>query len=72
MAHRNCAIGAEGIFVILLVMERNGFWKTKIRGEIKGLDFNRHNKYHLARAAQEGIVFSLFYGAEIMQEMGCH
>lgn len=39
-------------------------------GQIKGLDFNRHNKYHLARAAQEGIVFSLIYGAEIMQEMG--
>jgi xylulokinase len=39
-------------------------------GQIKGLDFNRHNKYHLARAAQEGIVFSLIYGAEIMQGMG--
>jgi xylulokinase len=39
-------------------------------GLIKGLDFNRHNKYHLARAAQEGIVFSLIYGAEIMEEMG--
>ena len=39
-------------------------------GHIRGLDFNRHNKYHLARAAQEGIVFSLLYGAEIMQVMG--
>jgi xylulokinase len=39
-------------------------------GHIKGLDFNRHNKYHLARAAQEGIVFALMYGAEIMQGMG--
>ena len=39
-------------------------------GYIKGLDFNRHNKYHLARAAQEGIVFSLLYGLEIMQGMG--
>ncbi|HCL83354.1 MAG TPA: carbohydrate kinase, partial [Chitinophagaceae bacterium] len=39
-------------------------------GHISGLDFNRHNKYHLARAAQEGIVFALIYGAEIMQEMG--
>ena len=37
---------------------------------MKGLDFNRHNKYHLARAAQEGIVFALIYGAEIMQGMG--
>jgi xylulokinase len=39
-------------------------------GHVCGLDFNRHNKYHLARAAQEGIVFSLIYGAEIMQQMG--
>ena len=39
-------------------------------GRINGLDFNRHNKYHIARAAQEGIVFALVYGAEIMQQMG--
>jgi xylulokinase len=39
-------------------------------GQIRGLDFNRHNKYHLARAAQEGIVFALMYGAEIMKGMG--
>jgi xylulokinase len=39
-------------------------------GYITGLDFNRHHKYHLARAVQEGIVFALMYGSEIMQEMG--
>lgn len=38
--------------------------------QILGLDFNRHNKFHLARAAQEGIVFALMYGTEIMMEMG--
>lgn len=37
---------------------------------IRGLDFNRHSRYHIARAAQEGIVFSLIYGTEIMQGMG--
>jgi xylulokinase len=37
---------------------------------IRGLQFNRHNRSHLARAAQEGIVFSLYYGIEIMMEMG--
>ena len=37
---------------------------------IRGLQFNRHNQSHLARAAQEGIVFSLYYGIEIMMEMG--
>jgi hypothetical protein len=39
---------------------------------IKNLHFNRHNRAHLARAAQEGIVFSLFYGIEIMMKMGLH
>ena len=37
---------------------------------ISGLDFNYHKKFHIARAAQEGIVFSLMYGWEIMQQMG--
>jgi xylulokinase len=39
-------------------------------GHLKGLDFNRHRWEHVARAAQEGIVFALHYGAEIMQRMG--
>lgn len=39
-------------------------------GQVSGLDFNRHSKYHLARAAQEGIVFSLIYGSEILRDMG--
>ena len=35
-----------------------------------GLNFNIHNKAHIARAAQEGIVFSFKYGMDIMNEMG--
>lgn len=37
---------------------------------MKGLQFNRHHRGHVARAAQEGIVFALQYGIEIMKEMG--
>lgn len=37
---------------------------------IHGLNFNIHGKAHLARAAQEGIVFSFKYGMDIMNEMG--
>ncbi len=37
---------------------------------IHGVNFNRHGRAHLLRAAQEGIVFSFCYGIEIMQEMG--
>ena len=37
---------------------------------LQGLQFNRHQRTHIARAAQEGIVFALRYGMEIMQQMG--
>lgn len=35
-----------------------------------GLDFNRHQTAHILRAAQEGIVFSMAYGLDIMKNMG--
>jgi xylulokinase len=37
---------------------------------IHGLNFNIHNKSHLLRAGQEGIVFALNYGLEIMRGAG--
>ncbi|MEX2639596.1 MAG: FGGY family carbohydrate kinase [Balneolales bacterium] len=37
---------------------------------IQGISFNRHDQRHLCRAGQEGIVYALAYGMEIMQEMG--
>jgi xylulokinase len=37
---------------------------------LRGLEFNRHTRAHLARATQEGIVFALQYGMDIMQDMG--
>lgn len=64
-------IGAEGLLCFPFgngaerVLENSDPGST-----IRGLHFNRHNRSHLARAAQEGIVFSLFYGIEIMMEMG--
>jgi xylulokinase len=35
-----------------------------------GINFNVHNKAHVLRAAQEGIVFSFNYGLEIMGSIG--
>ncbi|MCD6565158.1 MAG: carbohydrate kinase [Bacteroidales bacterium] len=37
---------------------------------IKNLNFNIHHKAHLFRAAQEGIVFSLKYGMDVMKDTG--
>ena len=38
--------------------------------QLKNLHFNQHTHAHIARAAQEGIVFALYYGMEIMMQMG--
>jgi len=37
---------------------------------INNLNFNIHTSSHIARAAQEGIVFSFYYGMEIMKKTG--
>ena len=64
-------MGSDGIFCYPFGNGAERILENKDPGgQILGLDFNRHNHYHLARAAQEGIVFSLIYGAEIMQAMG--
>ena len=36
----------------------------------QGLNFNKHTRSHLLRAAQEGIVFSLKYGLDGMKDLG--
>lgn len=35
-----------------------------------GINFNVHDRRHIMRAAQEGIVFSFMYGMEIMKSIG--
>lgn len=35
-----------------------------------GINFNVHDRRHIIRAAQEGIVFSFMYGMEIMKNIG--
>jgi xylulokinase len=63
--------GGEGIFCYPFGNGAERILENRNPGaQIRGLDFNRHNRYHLARAAQEGIVFALMYGAEIMETMG--
>ncbi len=39
-------------------------------GNIQNLNFNIHNKSHIMRAAQEGIVFSFKYGMDVMRDIG--
>jgi xylulokinase len=42
----------------------------QLGAQLLGVQFNRHGLGHLFRAAQEGIVFSLNYGFEIMKNIG--
>jgi xylulokinase len=46
------------------------FENKQLGASIQGLDFNHHTQSHMLRAAQEGIVFSLQYGFEIIRSMG--
>ncbi|WP_017446989.1 xylulokinase [Gayadomonas joobiniege] len=39
-------------------------------GQFHHLDFNRHQLGHLMRASQEGIVFALKYGFDVLKNMG--
>ncbi|MBN1578090.1 MAG: carbohydrate kinase [Chitinispirillaceae bacterium] len=41
-----------------------------VGASIHGLDLTRHSRAHLLRAAQEGIVFALMNGIDIMRSMG--
>lgn len=41
-----------------------------IDASVHGIDLSRHSRAHLLRAAQEGIVFALMHGIDIMRGMG--
>jgi len=64
-------IGSEGVTIIPFGNGAERVLQNREIGcSVNGLNFNKHHKAHLVRAAQEGIVFSFCYGMEIMQEMG--
>lgn len=64
-------IGSDGVCILPF---GNGaermFGNKNIGSHILGLEFNRHNRGHLYRAALEGIAFSFVYGVNILKEMG--
>ena len=64
-------IGSDGVTVIPFGNGAERVLENKETGcSINGLNFNKHGKAHIMRAAQEGIVFSFCYGMEVMQQMG--
>lgn len=64
-------IGSDGISILPFGNGAERMLQNRqIDCSIQGLNFNIHTNAHLARAAQEGIVFSFKYGMDIMNEMG--
>jgi xylulokinase len=64
-------IGSDGLVILPY---GNGAERTlenrNIGASVHGWNFNMHKKSHFLRAAQEGIVFAMNYGLEIMRNMG--
>ena len=64
-------VGSDGLVILPF---GNGAERTlgnrDLGASIHGLRFNRHDRRHLLRAGQEGIVFALAYGLEIMKKLG--
>lgn len=66
-------VGAEGVrFYPFGNGAERVLQNTEPGGALTGLSFNRHGAAHVIRAAQEGIVFALNYGMEVMGSMGMH
>ncbi len=64
-------IGSDGVKIVPFGNGAERVLENREVGcSIRGLSFNKHNRAHIVRAAQEGIVFSFCYGMEIMQQMG--
>jgi xylulokinase len=59
---------------LLILPYGNGAERTltnkNIHASMHGLDFSVHTQAHLFRASQEGIVFALRYGLDVMRSMG--
>ena len=64
-------IGSDGVSIIPFGNGAERVLENRETGcSIHGVNFNKHNRSHIIRAAQEGIVFSFCYGMEVMQDMG--
>jgi xylulokinase len=65
------AIGSEGVSIVPFGNGAERVLENKeVNCSINGINFNVHDKRHLIRAAQEGIVFSFKYGIDIMEQIG--
>jgi xylulokinase len=64
-------IGAQGLTILPFGNGAERILENRtVNASFHGLDFNHHTQAHVFRAAQEGIVFALKYGFDVLQQMG--
>lgn len=64
-------VGSEGLIILPFGNGAERIFENRtLQASFHGLDFNHHSQGHLFRAAQEGIVFAMKYGFDILREMG--
>jgi xylulokinase len=64
-------LGSDGLIVLPFGNGAERVLEDKnINASFHGLNFNRHGQSHMFRAAQEGIVFALKYGFNVLKGMG--
>ena len=64
-------VGSDGVSILPFGNGAERVLENREIGcRVNGLNFNVHDKRHLIRAAQEGIVFAFKYGIEVMEQMG--
>ncbi len=69
----NVPIGSDGLSILPFGNGSERMLGNRETGcQINNLNFNIHNETHIIRAAQEGIVFSFYYGMGIMENIGIH
>lgn len=64
-------VGSAGVTILPFGNGAERVLQNKEIGcSMHGINFNVHDRRHIIRAAQEGIVFSFMYGMEIMKQIG--
>ncbi|MEM8893364.1 MAG: FGGY family carbohydrate kinase, partial [Bacteroidota bacterium] len=64
-------IGADGLMFYPFGNGAERLFQNQYLGaQFVGLDFNRHDKGHMIRSLQEGVVFSMKYGLEVIEQIG--
>jgi xylulokinase len=64
-------VGADGLVIMPFGNGAERILENRtLNASFHGLDFNIHSQAHVFRAAQEGIVFALRYGFDVLREMG--